>query len=310
MIDDDDPALEDRGSEPPPLDQDDVDRLVDLVAATLEGTPRPTSPIQLGGRSWRPHVVAGERVVHVQGDGSLPTYARRRLAASNDAGHKPVLAATVGVLYDDDLLAFLVEHDVEIVLLADDGTAEDVRQPLAVIAAELEVSDEMRRSLGRSSWSLCRESTDSATKGRRLEALLAFLLSQIDGLEIKSMNHRTETEEIDIVVRQRGVGMRAWQLPGAPFILVEAKNWHSARVTQKEFSAFLSKIENKRGTVRLGLLVGTLGFTEDARQQELRGSRNGDVTVVFVGPEELEGWIVSDDADLFLEELVEDAMLR
>lgn len=292
------------------IDQADLDVVIGSVALALDGEARPDQVVTLGGKAWRPHVLAGERVVHVQAEGEVPGFARRRLAASPEHGFQPVLAATVGVLFDEDLMGFLVENDVEVVVVDPDGSVRDATAPLTAIASELEVSPDLRRHLASRGWALCREEAASHVKGRRLEGLLAFLLSQVDGLEVRSINFRTETEEIDIVVRQRGVGMRTWQLAGAPLILVEAKNWHSAKVTQKEFSAFLTKIEGKRGTVRIGLLVATLGFTEDARQQELRGSRNGDITVVLVGPEELAGWVAADDGDAFLEELVEDAMLR
>src|SRR5207244_881948 len=111
---------------------------------------------------------------------------------------------------------------------------------------------------------------DSAQqRGRRYEAAVAFLLSQVDDFDVVERNLRTETEELDAVVQQRATQGRVWSGLGAPLILVEAKNWKEP-VTQKEASAFRVKLDGRRGVVRLGLMFGAAGFTSDALDQELR----------------------------------------
>lgn len=157
--------------------------------------------------------------------------------------------------------------------------------------------------------SLCEEKATNAVKGKRLEGLLAFLLSQIRDLVIGEINLRTESEELDIVMKQRGVGRRSWQIPGAPFILVEAKNW-SSKADQPVVSSFLVKIQRKRGNCRLGILVGISRFTKDAKMQELAFSGNGNITICFVEKQQLQDWIEAEDFDDFFEAMLDEAMLR
>ena len=68
-------------------------------------------------------------------------------------------------------------------------------------------------------------------------------------------------------------------------------------------------MQGKRGTVRLGFIVGAAGFTSDAKEQEIRFASE-DLTIAFIGPDELDEWIATDNGDEFLEKLVRRAMLR
>ncbi len=99
-----------------------------------------------------------------------------------------------------------------------------------------------------------------------------------------------------------------WVIPGAPFILVEAKNWHSEAVGQVEASAFMFKATHKRDTCRIGVMVGTHGFTSDAKQQALRAIADK-FTLALLGPAEMEAWINAGDGDAEFERLIRRAML-
>lgn len=94
----------------------------------------------------------------------------------------------------------------------------------------------------------------------------------------------------------------------APFLLLEAKNW-SRRVDQQVVSVLRVKMQGRRGSVRIGLLCGASGFTSDAREQELRFASDN-LTIVFLGPEELESWVEAQDTDDFLEGVIRRDMLR
>ncbi len=66
-------------------------------------------------------------------------------------------------------------------------------------------------------------------------------------------------------------------------------------------------MQGRRGNVRLGVLVGANGFTGDAREQEMRFASD-DLTIAFIGPDELDKWIAADDGDDYLEHLVRRAI--
>src|SRR5205823_14487629 len=118
-------------------------------------------------------------------------------------------------------------------------------------------------------------------RGRRYEAVIAFLLSQISDFDVVERNYRTQTEELDAVIQLRSTQGRVWTGLRAPLMLVEAKNWRTTSVGQKEVSTFRVKMLGRRGTVRIGLMFGASGFTSDALDQELRFSSE-DLTIVCV----------------------------
>jgi hypothetical protein len=108
-------------------------------------------------------------------------------------------------------------------------------------------------------------------RGRALEALLAYAFNQVDGLNVQSVNCRTETEEIDLVVLNdsREVPLSR----EGSLILVECKNW-SDHVPRREVSTFEGKIANRGGRCTVGYFVAWNGFTADARTELLRLSRS------------------------------------
>ena len=214
-------------------------------------------------------------------------------------------------LYDDVLLNDLTAIDAQVHLVENMSSVKKPAPVLAQVADhDISVGNETRRSVAQKAWDLCgRAGLTSHVKGRRLEALVCFLLSQIDDFRVVERNLRTETEELDAVIQKTRLnGMRCWsELPG-PFIIAEAKNWSSS-VTQNEVSVFRVKMQGKRGSVRLGLLFAANDYTSDAFSQELRFASD-DLTIALIGPETIADWIASQDADGYLDKVVRRAMLR
>jgi hypothetical protein len=145
-------------------------------------------------------------------------------------------------------------------------------------------------------------------RGRRFEGLLAFLLSQVADFRVKERNLRGATDEVDIVVQIDNQSARCWHKSGAPFVLVEAKNWKN-KVGQDEISVFHAKLQTKRGAARIGLVFGMGGFTSDAKAQTLKFATQEHV-MVLIGPAELAEWISREGSDDYLESLVRRAMLQ
>ncbi len=230
------------------------------------------------------------------------------MRAASGRGYRIHLALDLSALYDEDLLREISTLD-PIIHVVGNGPEKQQASLLATLADQgIRVTDATRVELARVGWQSCQSTGTSNEKGHRLEALVAFLLSQIEDFRVVERNLRTETEELDVVVQQgRTEGGRCWML-GVPFILVESKNWAS-KVTQKELSTFRVKMQGKRGTVRLGLLFAANGHTGDAYDQELRFASD-DLTISLIGPDEITAWVEALDDDEFLDSLIRRSMLR
>jgi Restriction endonuclease len=270
---------------------------------------KPDVTLELGEISWRPHLVdeVGKALLYVHRAERLRSYIVDRIAAAVTHGYQVHLATSIATLYDEQALQDLVIHDSIIHLL--DAEPKQPAHVIAVLAdVGIQVSPETRTKLGRRLWELSQQDGSKAIRGRRFEAAIAFLLSQVADFNVVERNLRTETEELDAVVQQRATTGRCWATIGAPFIIVEGKNWKT-KVPQREISVLRVKLEGRRGTARIGLIFGAGGFTSDALDQEMRFA-SGDLTIVCIGPDELQGWIESEDGDKHLEGLVRRAMLR
>lgn len=268
--------------------------------------------LDLGAKKWRPSAVArdGKRLLYVYLQEDLPRFVKDRLVLAREVGVAVVVALPLVSLFKSDVVEFLVSLEAE-VLVIDDYAASQRLVSRAILIALADVGVPMapasRREICRSVLSRMTDGT-AQERGRRLEALLAFLFSQVADLKVIERNYRTETEEIDLVLQIDSFSPRSWQSPGMPFILVEAKN-RVEKASQQVMSVLLTKLQTKRGTSRIAFLVSLAGFTEDARMQELRFSTQ-DLCVVMIGRSELETLAEADDLDLTLETFVNHALLR
>lgn len=289
----------------------DLARVVDQIRE-LDGTWKPGEPRSFGALRWRPDLARDDvpAVLHVHLAERLRPYALERMAAATAAGYEIHLALLLQNLYDEELLQSLIDLDPQIHVIS--GESLEVASPAALLTVlddrRVKVSLEARRVLGSKGLALSQTNASSQVRGRRYEAAITFLLSQTSDFDVVERNLRTETEELDAVVQQRATQGRVWATLGAPLILVEAKNWKDP-VPQKEVSAFRVKMDGRRGGVRLGLMFGANGFTSDGINQELRFASD-ELTIVFVEPDDLDGWINSDDPDEYLETLIRRAILR
>jgi Restriction endonuclease len=270
--------------------------------------------VDFGGTTWRPHLAKemkdGKRaVLYVHLSDRLRSFASSRLQVAFEAGVEIHIAIPESHLYDEELLEILAGLDAQVhVIKASDDVAEPERVLALLGDRQVTVTTTTRTAIAVRYLELCRVDAEAHTKGRRFEALLAFLFSQVGDFVIRSRNYRTATEEIDIVIQQRATQGRAWAILMAPFILIEAKN-RKEGVSQEMTSAFLLKMQGKRGTVRLGFVASTTTVSGDAIAQELRFAAK-DVTVVFLEYEDLKAWCAAEDPDDHLEDVVSRAMLR
>ncbi|WHU57325.1 restriction endonuclease [Trueperella pyogenes] len=268
--------------------------------------------LDLGSKRWRPSAVArdGKGLLYVLLTDQLPRFVRERLSLAANQGVKPTLALNLASLYNSTIVDLLVAVDADVIVLDDYVTSRQLEpRPLLAALADLEVpvSPDVRRSIANVVWTRIGDGS-AHQKGKRLEALLAFVFSQVHDLKVVERNYRNVTEEIDLVLQIDNFSSRIWQSLGVPFILVEAKN-RSDRASQSMVSALITKLQTKRGSARIAFLVSLAGFTNDARLQELRFSTQ-EICVVMIDHAQLESILSADDMDEQLEVLVRQALLR
>lgn len=270
------------------------------------------APLELtNDLSWKPDLATeAGAVLHVQLTGRLPRHMVTRLKAAASHGHSIHVALPIQALWHEETVLCLSEADAHIHVLDADGLTRSSEPILdALTKAEVPLASAWTQQIARAAWDRCAKAATNEEKGHRLEMFLAFLLGQSRELRVVERNLRTETEEIDIVAQPSVSGLvRCWAILGSPFLLFEAKNW-SDPVGKPQVSDMLGKIRGYRGTVKVGILVGANGFTQDARNHELRYAAE-EGTIAFVGPKEIEKWITAPDLDDYFESLIRKAMLR
>lgn len=295
------------------VDAKDVKDVIDRIRASTEGGQWQLDvQLDLGSRRWRPSAVTADRrhllYVYLQED--LPPFVIERLRLARLSNISVTVALPLASLCKPHVVELLVDLEAE-VLVIDDYIASRRLIPrpvlLALVEVEVSISPELRRSICRSAWSRIDEGS-AQQRGRRLEAILAFLFSQVGDLKVIEHNYRTETEEIDLVLQIDNFSPRVWQQSGRPFILVEAKN-RAEKASQQVMSVLLTKLQTKRGTSHIAFLVSLAGFTEDARVQELRFSTQN-ICVVMIDRSALESLMDAEDLDAALETFVRHALLR
>lgn len=231
------------------------------------------------------------------------------MKAASQAGYRLVVALDLAALWDEEICQELALLDADIVLTDEaDDRGESL---LATLLADrkIRMSPAARRRIAAHLWSTRRRGASNHARGRRFEALVSFLLSQVSDFEVRERNLRAATDEVDAVVQLRSIAGRCWCESGVPFILVEAKNYERDKVGQAEVSLLITKLETRRGRARIGILMSATGFSSDAEDQELKFALS-DLTTVLVGPDEIREWIDAEDIDDCVERIVSRAMLR
>ena len=113
--------------------------------------------------------------------------------------------------------------------------------------------------------------------GVLLELVVAVLLSQVDGFEVRSIGIANRSQQMDVLVHNRN---NAGTLSQSPLVLAEAKNW-AASVTPTRYTLFLRKLKSRHGRAKLGYLVTTSRFTAGVLSEVCRESKQ-DILVVLV----------------------------
>lgn len=104
-----------------------------------------------------------------------------------------------------------------------------------------------------------REASTSKARGDALERLVESLFNtEAPQLQVTEKNFSTREEEIDLVLRNN-LPDPFWVSQHSPYIFVECKNWASP-VGVAELRTFESKLDDRRGIVRIGIFVSSSGY--------------------------------------------------
>jgi len=296
-----------------PSQYPDLSRVRDVARRIREGDKawdKSPATLSFGTVSWTPDLTRKhpKACLHVHLGDRLMPYVLKRMRAARDAGWRIEVAIPLSALYSESVLLELLPLEPSVHVI-DHGSR--LRSPSSLLTAvadhEVRLTAQARVVAAAEGFRLVKLAGSKHLKGRRLESLIAFLLSQVSDFTVLSINYRTRTEELDVVVKVRSTTGRSWAL-GVPFLLVEAKNWRDP-VDQQVVSAFLLKVMGKRGTVRIGLIFGMGGFTTDAAEQELRFASQG-MTIALLGPADVQKLVEAHDIDQVLDDMISQAMLR
>lgn len=149
-------------------------------------------------------------------------------------------------------------------------------------------------------WKTVLTYTTANEKGKALEELVALLVTTIKGF-IPSLGVRTQTEEIDISIRNESKD--SFWSKFTPFLLVECKNW-STNCGKDEIVLFREKLTNRVGYSKVGFLISMNGFRDTITKEMLRGSK-GEYLVVPIDGNNLEDLVFSKDKSDLLKKYVE-----
>lgn len=140
-------------------------------------------------------------------------------------------------------------------------------------------------------WSEAKLEKNKNRKGELFERFISSLITLDENLMIEEINTRTESEEIDIVIKNYGHIPFYAQIQ-SPIILIECKNWTS-NISAKEVRDFVQKVENRpRVLCKVGVLITTSTLTEDAVKELIRHSGKN-FTIAIMDGDDIETLIKS-----------------
>ena len=267
--------------------------------------------IESGNVAWRPHLAStdGESVLHIHLVKELRSHWKERISIARQQGLTVVLALELRALYYGDIVEFLADVDAKVVLLKSDTT--DFLKPIPILrllcGESIPLSPATRRYVAQCAWSQ-RQCGTSNEKGDRFEDLIALLLEQTAGFRVIARKFHGHEDEIDIILKVDRWSDYCWVKPGAPYILVEAKN-EANNIGPGVISKCYANLEVRNGSAFFAFVFSASNFTSGARDRA-RNLSSEDSFIVLFDQEQILEWIEHQNPDDFLEACVEKALLK
>jgi hypothetical protein len=292
------------------FDVSDIEKMLSAIRKLDTRWKEPKRPLGLAPADWRPNLVSGKRVCHVHAVSVLRDHWTGRMAAAQKAGRQITIAAPLSSWYVNETLLAADKLDAEGVVLrpsAKGWQAKSYESIGELIATEnLIVNPDVLRPIARRALARARKATARHARGRLFEKLLCLVFSQVPDFELYAHNYRTETEEIDAVFVNRRAHGRCWS--NSPLVLLSGKNVKGG-AGAPAVTSLASKMRNRREMCKLGFLCSAGTISQDARNHELRYSRE-DCLMVLVDGKHLDSLLdKADQLEAELEKLVIEASL-
>ncbi len=244
-------------------------------------------PLGLTPKDWQPTLRRGKEVVHLHTVEELSKPWIERMTLARDAGYRVLVAAPEEMWGVAGTLIAVDQVGASPIVLRRNGDSErwdafshESVTKLVVVGTKVLLDRSTRSTLGLRALDRAAAAKKADSRGRLFEAFLAFLFSQVSYLEVFSSNYRNDTEEIDIVLRNRQTAGGA--LPRSPLILVSAKN-EKKPVGVPALTSLEAKMRNRRGQCGFGMLCCTGRFAGSVSEHLLRGSREPQVVALLDG---------------------------
>lgn len=123
-----------------------------------------------------------------------------------------------------------------------------------------------------------RANSTKKARGDALESLAEALFNAEEQVVVTRKNFATEEEEIDLVLRNE-LDHAFWAAHHSPLIIVECKNW-AKPVGVEPLRVLESKLEDRRGLVRIGVFISVSGFTKEFLTR-LKAVQGRDIGVIY-----------------------------
>lgn len=287
------------------------EELVDAIVAADSTWARPTAAVKVGEFKWLPDLVRPDgSMCHVHLVGSLAGPWRDRIAAARADGRKVVVVAPPECWLSESVVSSL--YDLQVSAMCADrnrkgwATTTYRSVPHLVALRGLLLPPETFGKMATLGLKRAREAIESVPRGRTFEEFLALLFSQVRYFTVRDVNFVNATEEIDVVIQNRGVRERA--LPQTPLVCVSGKNLKDP-VGVPALTDLVRKMENRRGQCELGFLCAAGSIAGTVPTDIMRLSRTR-ATVVTLDGDALDDLITKPaELDGAIERHVLDAML-
>jgi hypothetical protein len=268
------------------LDLKDIEAICAAIQQNNPSWRKPRRSLGLLPKDWTPNLISSDgRACHIHVIEELGEHWIQRIKLAKAAKKGVVIAAPLSCWHFNETLIAADELDIEPILVVEDGNEWRVQayKSIARLIAhqKLILKPDSLKLLGIRLLERARKARGANPRGRLFEDFLAFLFSQIVDFEVFEQNYNTETEEIDIVLKNRQTNGRAWP-SNAPLVLVSGKN-KTQSVGATAVTSLESKVDKRRGMCRLGFLCASGSISRDAYTHELRYSTGQNVLTLIDG---------------------------
>lgn len=257
--------------------------------------------------AWNPHVILVDQKLEGPGGRDLGLSLIGRLAGQNPAAR--IFLVTAFATKAAVIQAFAAGA-------ADYLEKGPILEPLLrrKVAGAAELASRAIDDLGKEArekelqevWARAQTERGAQLKGRLLEQTVRLVFESITGFRHARTNVHNPTEEIDIIVANHASEpLLARQ---GDFFVVECKNWMGS-VGTEVISRLREKVVKRYGRSRLGICVAMGGFASTVAT-DLLAERRGEVLILLIDRDGLQGWIDANDRETWLVRRIEQAVVE